>query len=135
MSDEGGTTVQSDTTILAYGYTLWVDLLTAMDRGKKVYAAADGNPDVDQSLLEDLQWAIDEGDMMYGYRGSAPYFEAQHFTQEINDYCDQIEAIIGPVTSAEPYAALSNNNTVLTFYYDDQKDARGGMDVGPFDSL
>ena len=134
VSDEGGTTVQSDTTILAYGYTLWVDLLTAMDRGKKVYAAADGNPDVDQSLLENLQWAIDEGDMMYGYRGSAPYFEAQHFTQEINDYCDQIEAIIGPVTSAEPYAALSNNNTVLTFYYDDQKDARGGMDVGPFDS-
>ena len=134
VSDEGGTTVQSDTTILAYGYTLWVELLTAMDRGKKVYAAADGNPDVDQSLLEDLQWAIDEGDMMYGYRGSAPYFEAQHFTQEINDYCDQIEAIIGPVTSAEPYAALSNNNTVLTFYYDDQKDARGGMDVGPFDS-
>ncbi len=134
VSDEGGTTVQSDTTILAYGYTLWVDLLAAMDRGKKVYAAADGNPDVDQSLLENLQWAIDEGDMMYGYRGSAPYFEAQHFTQEINDYCDQIEAIIGPVTSAEPYAALSNNNTVLTFYYDDQKDARGGMDVGPFDS-
>ena len=134
VSDEGGTTVQSDTTILAYGYTLWMDLLAAMDRGKKVYAAADGNPDVDQSLLENLQWAIDEGDMMYGYRGSAPYFEAQHFTQQINDYCDQIEAIIGPVTSAEPYAALSNNNTVLTFYYDDQKDARGGMDVGPFDS-
>ena len=33
---------------------------------------------------------------------------------------------------AEPYAVLSDNNTVLTFYYDDQKVARGGMDVGPF---
>ena len=33
----------------------------------------------------------------------------------------------------EPYAVLSDNNTVLTFYYDDQKAARGGMDVGPFD--
>ena len=32
----------------------------------------------------------------------------------------------------EPYAVLSNNNTVLTFYYDDQKSARGGMDIGPF---
>ena len=31
-----------------------------------------------------------------------------------------------------PYAVLSNDNTVLTFYYDDQKTARGGMDVGPF---
>ena len=32
----------------------------------------------------------------------------------------------------EPYAVLSDNNTKLTFFYDDQKDARGGMGVGPF---
>ena len=32
----------------------------------------------------------------------------------------------------EPYAVLSDNNTVLTFYYDDQKAARNGMGVGPF---
>ena len=35
--------------------------------------------------------------------------------------------------SPEPYAVLSDNNTKLTFFYDDQKDARGGMSVGPFD--
>ena len=34
-------------------------------------------------------------------------------------------------TDAEAYAVLSDNNTVLTFYYDDQKDARGGMSVEP----
>lgn len=33
----------------------------------------------------------------------------------------------------EPYAVLSDNNTILTFYYDDQKDARNGMDIGPFE--
>ena len=33
----------------------------------------------------------------------------------------------------EPYAVLSNDNTVLTFYYDTQKEARGGMSVGPFE--
>ena len=33
---------------------------------------------------------------------------------------------------AEPYAVLSDNNTKLTFFYDDQKDVRGGMSVGPF---
>ena len=33
---------------------------------------------------------------------------------------------------SEPYAVLSENNTKLTFYYDDQKEARGGMSVGPF---
>ena len=32
----------------------------------------------------------------------------------------------------EPYAALSDDNTVLTFYYDTQKAERGGMSVGPF---
>ena len=33
----------------------------------------------------------------------------------------------------EPYAVLSQDNTVLTFYYDNQKEARNGMDVvGPF---
>ena len=33
----------------------------------------------------------------------------------------------------EPYAVLNEDNSVLTFYYDDQKAARGGMDVGPFE--
>ena len=32
----------------------------------------------------------------------------------------------------EPYAVLSDNGTVLTFYYDDQKAESNGMDVGPF---
>ena len=36
--------------------------------------------------------------------------------------------------NAEPYAVLSDNNTKLTFFYDDQKDIRSGMDVGPFSS-
>ena len=134
VSDEGGTTVQSDTTIYVYGYSVWQMLVTAMTRGNSVYDAANGNPNVDESLLQDLHWALEEGEMFYGMRGSAPHFEAEHFANMLNNYCDEIEAIIGPVTTVEPYAALSNNNTVLTFYYDDQKDARGGMDVGPFDS-
>ena len=40
-----------------------------------------------------------------------------------------------PSASPEPYAVLSQENTVLTFYYDDQKDARSGMGVGPFEDL
>ena len=32
----------------------------------------------------------------------------------------------------EPYAVLSENNTVLTFYYDYDKESRNGMSVGPF---
>lgn len=33
------------------------------------------------------------------------------------------------VENAEPYAILSNDNTLLTFYYDDQMEARGGMEA------
>ena len=36
------------------------------------------------------------------------------------------------VKAAEAYAALSNDNTTLTFYYDDEKSNRNGMDIGPF---
>ena len=32
---------------------------------------------------------------------------------------------------AEPYAVLSENNTVLTFYYDENKTSRNGMSVEP----
>ena len=31
-----------------------------------------------------------------------------------------------------PYAVLSSDNTTLTFYYDNDKELRSGMDVGPF---
>jgi len=31
-----------------------------------------------------------------------------------------------------PYAVLSENNTVLTFYYDENKTSRGGMEIFPF---
>lgn len=40
--------------------------------------------------------------------------------------------IMAQTDNNEPYAVLSENNKVLTFYYDDQKDARGGLSVGPF---
>lgn len=39
---------------------------------------------------------------------------------------------IEPVGSKEPYAVLSNDNKTLTFYYDTNKEANNGMDVGPF---
>ena len=41
-------------------------------------------------------------------------------------------SIVMQAQNAEPYAALSENNTVLTFYYDNQKEQRNGMGVGPF---
>ena len=39
---------------------------------------------------------------------------------------------LGAAAENEPYAALSNNNKTLTFYYDEYKNSRGGMDLGSF---
>ena len=43
-----------------------------------------------------------------------------------------ILGMVQSICAQEPYAVLSEDNTTLTFYYDDNKDAKGGMDVGPF---
>lgn len=37
------------------------------------------------------------------------------------------------VCAQEAYAVLSEENTKLTFYYDNQKESRGGLSVGPFE--
>ena len=39
-------------------------------------------------------------------------------------------------SAQEPYAVLSNDNTTLTFFYDNDKESKGGMgmDIVPFTS-
>ena len=37
------------------------------------------------------------------------------------------------VYAQEPYAVLSENNTVLTFYYDGDKVSKNGYGIGPFE--
>ena len=53
---------------------------------------------------------------------------------DLNDRMSQLREEVENygVAVVEPYAVLSDNNSVLTFYYDDQKAARNGMSVGPF---
>ena len=130
VADNATGTIVSDTTTMVYDYEAWVNLKAAVSSGSDLYGRAQGNPNVDAQLLEDLQWALNEGDMIYNQRAQMDSFEATHFTQRINELCAQIEAQMA--AEDEPYAVLSDNNTVLTFYYDKQKSARGGMSVGPF---
>ena len=122
-------TFASDTTTMVYDYEAWVNLKAAVSSGADLYGRAQGNPNVDTQLLEQLQWALNEGDMIYNDRAQTDSFEATHFTQRINELCAQIEA---QMAEDEPYAVLSDNNTKLTFFYDKQKSERGGMSVGPF---
>ena len=126
----------SDPSTLIYNYLAWKDLEKAILYGSDVLSRAQDNPNVDQSLKEDLQWRIEEGEHFYYERAWMDSHQAEHFSQEIMDIARQIEEQMGGgTTTAEPYAVLSDNNTVLTFYYDDQKAARNGMSVEPFNSM
>jgi surface protein len=68
------------------------------------------------------------------------YLEGGKGTKYDDEHCDAEYARVdkagqpGYLTAKAPsaYAALSNENTVLTFYYDNKKDKRGGMSIGPF---
>ena len=57
--------------------------------------------------------------------------DIEELEERVSQLHEEVENY-GLIAEVEPYAVLSNNNTVLTFYYDDQKAARNGMSVGPF---
>lgn len=132
IDNETGT-IASDTTSLAYNYEAWVNLMVAVERGNELYERAKNNSNVQQESLENLQWALEEGNMIYAQRAEMPYFEAQHFAERINEICAEIEAQMNASSTPEPYAVLTGDaesGMTMTFYYDGQKAARGGMDVG-----
>ena len=122
----------SEVSTLVYDYDAWNGLSEAIEYGWHVQELAKDNANVDADLKEELQWALDESKHIFDERATIPYQEAQHFANQIYDICDKIEEQMSGQATAEPYSVLSENNTVLTFYYDDQKAARNGMGVGPF---
>ena len=108
-------TFVSDTTTMVYDYEAWVNLKAAVESGVDLYGRAQGNPNVDTQLLEQLQWALNEGDMIYNQRAQMDSFEAKHFTQRINELCAQIEAQMTPTEKVEtPYFRMESyyNNEV-----------------------
>ena len=69
-----------------------------------------------------------QADYSWAWKGGS--YDGSAFDAAKNTYPIPAVAVGG---TPEPYAVLSDNNTKLTFFYDDQKDIRGGMSVGPFD--
>ena len=53
--------------------------------------------------------------------------DAYRALSEWNNFTTIVE--IGSSITPEPYAVLSEDNTVLTFYYDEKKTARAGIDI------
>lgn len=86
---------ESEVTTLIYSYTAWSGLLSAIEYGSKVQERAKDSPLVSDDLKERLQWALEEGQMIYGYRGQMPdSHEAEHFAEEILEIAHQIEEIL-----------------------------------------
>ncbi len=123
---------ESEVTTIIYSYTAWSNLLSAIEYGSDVQERAKDSPLVSDDLKEHLKWALEEGEMIYQHRGQMPdSHEAEHFAEEIEEIAHEIDEILNQQPAdPEPYAVLSQNNTVLTFYYDTNRGAfQGSMDV------
>lgn len=111
----------------------WQELQYTIEYGTEVMMRARNSSSVDPWMVEELEMFLERADEMYNER-TASEQEVRHMIEELNWIIREVEEAMNRPSSddPEPYAVLSDNNTVLTFYYDDQKSARGGMSVGPF---
>ena len=111
----------------------WQELRYTIDYGVDVLIRARSNDNVEPWMIEELEHFLERGNQMYNEH-TADEEEVRWMVEELNMIIREVEEAMNRPASddPEPYAVLSDNNTVLTFYYDDQKSARGGMSVGPF---
>ena len=111
----------------------WMELQSMLHYAQDVQSRAQGHPNVEPWMQEELAMMIERGSNMYDEH-TAEEEEVRHMIEELNWICWEIEEAMNrepePSGEAEPYAVLSDNNTVLTFYYDNEKSARGGMYIG-----
>ena len=129
-------TAVSDTATLAYDYSAWQSFLQALSYCSDVYRRAYGNSKVDSITVDELGRAIEECHHIYEERAYVPGIEATELAMGIMELAREIEGMLNQTDTPEPYAVLSENNTVLTFYYDGNKTAyRDAMGVGPFVTL
>ena len=111
--------------------TYWEDLQTTIEHGSDVLTKARESGKVDQWMLEELEMFLERGNEMYKEH-TASEEDVRAMIEDLEWRIQEVEEAMKGGGGEEPYAVLSENNTVLTFYYDDQKASRGGMDVGPF---
>jgi surface protein len=110
----------------------WAELHDAVERGDSLLTEAREAGTVEPWALEELENMTVKGSLMYEEH-QAGEEEVRHMTEELNHIIWEVEEMMHHGGEAEPYAVLSEDNTILTFYYDNEKEARGGMDVGPFE--
>jgi len=96
-------------------------------------------PAAESAMTPDGSSGVSGADMFNGCRslvgGAGTTYDAQHIDYSyahIDGGVDDPGYFTDAAGSAEAYAAFNSDYTVLTFYYDNQKAFRNGMDLGPF---
>ena len=113
---------------LVYPYTAWKSLTDAISNAQTVYTQSANNSHVSADQRSNLQTLTTQAETLYAER-IADVDAINNMTTQLTTTTSDIEVLL---EIKDAYAALSDGNTVMTFYYDNQKDARGGMGVGPF---
>ena len=129
----------SEVATFVYDYKSWKELYDVIRYGVDVLEKAKDNANVEEGLLEELRWALNEGDMMYQRRAEMSNSEAKYFTDAIVNLCKKIEDQMNAASGElEAYACQNGEDgSMLTFFYNDARNVNGGYLVDRFlaDSL
>lgn len=101
----------SEVATFVYDYKSWKELYDVIRYGVDVLEKAKDNVNVEEGLLEELRWALNEGDMMYQRRAEMSNQEAKYFTDAIVNLCKKIE---DQMESGEQGGRASFYENVLT---------------------
>ena len=116
----------------------WMELQSMLQYARDVQSRAQGHPNVEPWMQEELAMMIERGSNMYDEH-TAEEEEVRHMIEEINWICYEIEEAMNrhpePSEGPVPYAIFIDNNTALEFRYDDQRSSYPeAMDIYPFSS-
>ena len=110
---------------LDYPHTAWQYLLVAADTARSVISLCEGNPKVDQQELSELTATESLAYNMY-YERVAKRNEIIMVADTLLYLAERLRNT-ALAAESEPYAVLSSDSLTVTFYYDGQKAARGGI--------
>lgn len=116
----------------------WMELQSMLQYAQDVQSRAQGHPNVEPWMQEELAMMIERGSNMYDEH-TADEEEVHHMIEELNWICSEIEEAMNrepePSEGPVPYAIFIDNNTALEFRYDDQRSSYPeAMDIYPFSS-
>lgn len=103
----------SDISTLVYYGKAWQQLQDVLAYGERLIDEAHGNEKVNQELVDNLHWALEEGTMMYERRAEAPGQEATMWIERIGELCKQIEEQLNATTEQVETPKFKFTNNIL----------------------